>query len=160
MALDDDDPFFLLLSSLLLLLITLLSMIEQAGSPASFVGVGTKSNTNPRSKLELSFPITRPTCQNSTPTQLTIIYIYIYGKRERGNLRGEWGLREAIFGQFKLGFFSHYSFYHNLYLLFAAVSLFLYNLSLLQRIREVMRLKTDAVFRSRERKGAIGAPKI
>lgn len=51
----EDKPFFFF-SSLPV------SMIKQAGSPPSLFGVGTRSNTNPRSRLELSFPITKPTC--------------------------------------------------------------------------------------------------
>ena len=52
---DLDLEPFLLLSSLAV------SRSEQAGSPASFDGVGTKSKMKPRSNLELSFPITKPT---------------------------------------------------------------------------------------------------
>lgn len=68
--LEEDDPFLFLLE----LFVPLVSMNEQAGSPASFDGVWIKSKTNPLSNFELSFPITRPTCSNSDGS----IYIYTY----------------------------------------------------------------------------------
>ena len=42
-------------------------MREHGASLASFGGVGTKSKMKPRSKAELSLPITRPTCDYTKP---------------------------------------------------------------------------------------------
>lgn len=77
------DPFFF--SSLTV------SSKEHAGSPASFGGVGTKSNTKPRSKGELILPITSPAWYKQNPNSQiylfqqsdTSIQTFIYTITER-----------------------------------------------------------------------------
>lgn len=109
----DLDPFFL--SSLEG------SRREQAGSPASLTGVGTKSNTKPLSRFELSLPITSPTWElnrNERRRTETLSFRAIqqnmrsWREKERENLSRNCGLGETIFGKFEVRFLSNDRFHH------------------------------------------------